>query len=228
MRKFFTTLVGFPLRVATQWYLSKTRIFRYDALRIRVSSGVFHPGFFFSTRYLLSFLKTQQLTGKKFLELGCGSGVISVFAAKKGARVTACDINEKAVADATENGLFNKVPLTVVHSDLFSNLTESFDWIVINPPYYPADPKDEAQHAWYCGEHHQYFERLFSDVGKYTTQDGKVLMILSEVCDLQTIFNIAAKHKFAFETISERNVWADGKNYLYWIVPSKHLSKSEV
>jgi release factor glutamine methyltransferase len=217
MRKFLTAIVGLPLRLITRWYLSKTRTFRYDGMRIRVSPGVFHPGFFFSTRYLLSFLKTEQIANKSFLELGCGSAAISVYAAKQGAVVTASDINTKAVADANENARTNQVRLTAVHSDLFTNLSGAYDWIVINPPYYPADPHEESQHAWYCGKNHQYFERLFGDLRIHTLPSTKTLMILSAVCDLKTIFNLASKHGFAFRKISERNVWADGKNFLYWI-----------
>tara|TARA_B110000305_G_scaffold197794_1_gene223602 strand:+ start:217 stop:1689 length:1473 start_codon:yes stop_codon:yes gene_type:complete len=47
--------------------------------------------------------------GKRFLEIGCGSGAVSLFAAQLGFCVTACDINPFAVASsrnsAQENGI---------------------------------------------------------------------------------------------------------------------------
>jgi release factor glutamine methyltransferase len=211
-------LFGQPIRKGVQWYLSKPRGFRYEDINITVSPGVFHPGFFFSTKLILEFLQAQQLQGKTFLELGCGSGIISIYAAKKGAVVSAVDINKKAVHNTMMNSATNNVTIAVLQSNLFSNVSDiRFDWIVINPPYYPADPKNEAEFAWKCGAAHQYFHKLFADLGSFITGKSSVLMILSDVCDLKTIFSVAASHGFAFEKILQRKVWADGRNYLYWI-----------
>jgi release factor glutamine methyltransferase len=224
MRKALLQLLKHPLQAGVKWYLSRPRTFRYEGLVINVSPGVFHPGFFFSTKILLQYLSTQSLNGKTFLELGCGSGTISIFAAKKGAQVTASDINTKAVRDAAHNGLANGVTMQVVHSDLFASIDQRFDWIVINPPYYPAQPKQEEEYAWYCGEEHEYFETLFSDLKKFTYPESKVLMILSDVCNIDTIFSIARRNGLRFEKILEKNVWADGRNYLFWIKLSDSLA----
>ena len=64
---------------------------------------VFHPGFFFSTRLLLKLYQTIAIAGKSFLEPGCGSGLISIYAAKKGAIVTATDINPVAIEFLKKN-----------------------------------------------------------------------------------------------------------------------------
>ena len=211
-------LFGKPIRKGVQWYLSKPREFRYQDIAITVAPGVFHPGFFFSTRFMLQFLEGQDLKGQNFLEVGSGSGIISIFAAKKGARVTAIDINKKAVKNTFENSGRNSVKMDIITSDLFTNVPPGpFNWIVINPPYYPVNAKTEEEYAWNCGFDHQYFQKLFSGLGHFTTLESKVLMVLSDVCDLKTIFEIAAANRFAFEKISERKVWADGQNYLFWI-----------
>ena len=211
-------LFGTPIRKGVQWYLRKPRQFNYGTIKLIVAPGVFHPGFFFSTRYVLEFLSKESLAGRRLLEVGCGSGVISILAAQKGADVTAIDINRKAVTNTIENAARNGVKVQVATSDLFDNvLPIRFDWIVINPPYYPADAKTEEEHAWNCGLNHQYFEKLFSRLGSFITQESKILIVLSDVCDLKTIFAIAAANRFIFEKISERKVWADGRNYLFWI-----------
>jgi release factor glutamine methyltransferase len=218
MKNTLVQFFGRPIRAGVQWYLSKPRDFKYRDINITVSPGVFHPGFFFSTQLILEFLATQGLKGKKFLELGSGSGLISIYASKKGADVTATDINKKAVKNTTVNSVKNQVKITAIESDLFDNIpVAAFEWIVINPPYYPVNPKTEEEHAWNCGEHHQYFERLFASIAKYVNSNSKILMILSDVCDLHKIFSIADANGFSFEKIMERKVWADGRNYLYWV-----------
>lgn len=220
--------LGLPLRKTVKWYLSKPRRFNHGDISISVPPGVFHPGFFFSTRLLLEYLESQSLQGKSFLEVGSGSGVISIFAARKGARVTACDINTKAVAITLQNSQANHVSIDVVLSDLFANIKGHYDWIVINPPYYNAAPKTEEEYAWYCGAAFEYFEEFFEQLPRHIYTNSHVLMILSEVSDLEKIFEIANRKKFRFEKILERKVWADGKNYLYWIKPLNSLSQPHV
>jgi release factor glutamine methyltransferase len=218
MMQTLVQMFGGPIRKGVQWYLSKPRSFTYENISVRVSPGVFHPGFFFSTRFILDFLSKQKLHYKNFLEVGSGSGIISIYAARQHANVTALDINKKAVRDTRENSRRNNAQVIVFESDLFTNVPPAqFDWIVINPPYYPVNPKNEEEYAWNCGANHQYFERLFAGLKSFSHQNTNTLMILSEVCDLNTIFDIAKRHGYHFEKILEKKVWADGLNYLYWI-----------
>ena len=84
--------IAFPF--LHRWYQLKTKsisIYSRYGLKISVLPGVFHPGVFLSTNLIISYLKTRELDGKFFLELGAGSGLISLFAAKSGAKVTATD-----------------------------------------------------------------------------------------------------------------------------------------
>ena len=63
---------------------------------------MFPPHYTISTKILLDYISNLDLKNKTLLELGCGSGIISLFAASKGALVTASDINKKALK-ALEN-----------------------------------------------------------------------------------------------------------------------------
>ncbi len=94
---------------------------------------VFHPVCFLSTPVFLDYLSTVAVEGKRLLDMGTGSGTIGIFAAGRGARVTACDINPRAVALAGENARRNDVEMEVLASDLFSALAgRSFDLICFN------------------------------------------------------------------------------------------------
>jgi release factor glutamine methyltransferase len=178
-------------------YLSKQRVYEYADIKLEIPPEVFHPGFFFSTRLLLKYLKQLQLKDKKFLELGCGSGLISVYAAKKGAIVTASDINEVAINFLKKNSKKNDVELELVHSDLFKNIPEqSFDMIAINPPYYKKQPQSEIDHAWFCGENGEYFSGLFESLGRYIHQGSEVYMVLFDGCDMEMINTMALQNNF--------------------------------
>src|SRR5690606_25215055 len=74
-------------------YLRTEPTVNYDGFRLKVLRGVFHPTLYFSTTYLYWFLSGLNLNGTKFLELGCGSGLLSMLALRKGANVTCVDLN---------------------------------------------------------------------------------------------------------------------------------------
>jgi release factor glutamine methyltransferase len=218
MRTYFKYLSSLVLVPLTQWYLRKERIFTYDKFSIVVFPGVFHPGLFHSTKFLLSYLESLKLKDKKFLELGCGSGLISIYAAHEGAEVTASDISKRAVENALVNATRNNVRINAFHSDLFtSHPSQRYDYIVINPPYYAKNPTNESEYAWYCGEGFNYFELLFTQLPSFIEPSSEIVMVLTSGCDLDTISSIARKNNFEFEMLRERNSLFDGKDFLYRI-----------
>lgn len=218
MRKYFKQGVSFFLVPLTKWYLRKERNYRYKGIKIKVFTGVFHPGLFYSTKFLLQFLEGQSLQGKSLLELGCGSGLISIATAKKGAEVIACDLSKKAIDNCKANAATNQVNINIIHSDLFDSIPkQTLDWIIINPPYYARPVKKEEEMAWHCGEQFEYFEKLFSTINEYISNQSQIIMVLTLGCDLDQIFKIANHHHFHFQLIQKNKVLFDGKDFLYRI-----------
>lgn len=198
-------------------YLSRERGYRYRDIRMIIRPGVFHPGFFFSTRLLLDFLERQDLAGKALLELGAGSGLIAIRSARRGARVTASDINPDAVQSIRENAAANNTELTVIESDLFANIPrQRFDYIIINPPYYPQNPASKSEYAWFCGAEFEYFQNLFPQLGDYFDGQSQALMILSEDCRIETIREIAAASGMHLREMFRKRVWGEW-NFIFKI-----------
>jgi len=189
-------------------YLSKKRMYRYAGVKLEIPPEVFHPGFFFSTRLLLMYVKQLHLKGRTFLELGCGSGLISIYAARKGANVTATDINKVAIEFLKRNSLVNNATLEIVYSDLFKNISpQTFDIIAINPPYYKKQPRSEIDYAWYCGENGEYFSDLFENLLRYIHPATEIYMILFDGCDMEMIAEIAIKNNFKLtEVFAQKNL----------------------
>ncbi len=79
----------------------------------------FGAGHHETTGMLIHALLSADLTGKTVLDNGCGTGVLAIFAAKRGAaRVIAVDIDDKSVANTEENAALNGVSLTVLQGDI--------------------------------------------------------------------------------------------------------------
>ena len=84
--------------------------------------------------------------GRKFLEIGCGSGALSILAASLGWNVHACDINPFAVA-ATRGNMEKNLQSGIVREggigpDDFP-FDGKFDLIIWNLPYIPAEEVNE-------------------------------------------------------------------------------------
>ena len=193
-----------------QFYLQKRRPFHYKGLQLFVEPGVFHPGFFFSSKVMLNFLNTISLKGLKVLEIGAGSGILSLYCAKNGADVMACDISVKACENTKANQALNGLHFAVIHSDLFSAIPpQTFDMVLVNPPYYKKHPRNESEYAWYCGEHGEYFERFFQGLASFIHKSSAVYMVLFDGVDLQMIEAIAKKNNFSCKNIYSRNNWIE-------------------
>lgn len=198
-------------------YLQKDRTFHWRGLVLKVSSGVFHPGVFYSSKYLSTFVANLEMANKTFLEIGSGSGLVSLVAAKTGAQVTTIDISKKAIHDTEYNFRKNDLHAEIIQSDLFENLNPRvYDIIVVNPPYYPNEVKSEADYAWNCGIGFEYFNDLFSSIHDYCDKHSQCYMILSQDCNLDRINAIAEKSHFELEQITKKRINFEW-NYIFRI-----------
>lgn len=71
----------------------------------------------------------------KILDFGCGYGPIGIYLAKViNASVDMIDINERSIHLAKKNSQINKVNTNVFKSNIYENITETYDYIITNPP----------------------------------------------------------------------------------------------
>lgn len=204
LRKLAVERLAKPL---LQRYLRRETTTQFLELRLRVPAGVFHPAFFFSSRTFARFLSRQPLAKLRVLDLGTGSGVLALVCARKGAAVVAVDIHPEAVAIARRNATDNGLPLDVRLSDQFAAVAdERFDLVIVNPPYFQADPDDNAGRAWNAGAQFEYFERLFGHCDTHLQRDtagrlDAVWMILADNCDIEQISAIARRFELHLKVI---------------------------
>ncbi len=96
----------------------------------------------------------ERGTNPDILDMCTGSGCIALYLAAKFSRaqVTAVDISEDALQLAAENVRLTKLQdrVQLVQSNLFENISGTFDLIVSNPPYIPSAQipglSNEVQH----------------------------------------------------------------------------------
>ena len=88
-----------------------------------------HP----TTHLMIQQMLDMDFSGKKVLDMGCGTSVLAIFAKQKGAeKVVAIDIDEWSVENSKENSVRNDVELEISQGTAENLGTENFDIILAN------------------------------------------------------------------------------------------------
>lgn len=97
-----------------------------------------------SVETLLKIIKNNKINN--MLEIGCGTGIVSISVdLETKVDVTAVDISQKAIENTKINKEKIGSTITVLKSDLFSNIKNKFDIIYSNPPYIKSDEIEKLQ-----------------------------------------------------------------------------------
>ncbi|GJM32596.1 MAG: hypothetical protein DHS20C18_15970 [Saprospiraceae bacterium] len=188
-----------------QRYLAQDRTYRYEGLQLQIKKEVFHPAFFGSSKVFAAFLKKQALNNKKVLEIGCGSGLLSLVVAQQGAAAWAVDVNPLAVACTERNALDNELIINTLQSDVFNTIPKQFfDFIIVNPPFFEGTPNSLAEFAWYTGADFQFFHHFFTGLEDFIDSNSLVYMILSEACALDAIECIAIEKGYQMKVVHQQ------------------------
>lgn len=166
-----------------------------------VRPTVFNPADFISSKVFISYINTLDLTGKYILDMGSGSGVVSIIAASKGAESIAADINPVAIRCITENALQNNFSgqITAIESDLFESLgnipspsgrvRSGFDIIFFNPPYYRGNPGNNFERAFKGGPNLEVIDRFLDDAKNFLVTSGRLCLLVSSDMDLDDMYS---------------------------------------
>jgi release factor glutamine methyltransferase len=158
---------------------------RIGGFTLRILPTVFHPKYFGSSLILSRYVQSQNIRGKRFLDMGTGSGIVGIFAARSGAEVTAVDINPAAVRCATMNAAESGLTMDCRQSDLFAALqNQRFDVIAWNPPFFPRPATNVADVAFYAGSDYASIRRFAREVRSYLAPEGRILLVLSTDVDV--------------------------------------------
>ncbi len=139
-------------------------------LNILVNESVLIPRF--ETEYLvdktIKYLKKLNLSNPKILEIGTGSGCISI-ALKKNieCEITSVDISKEALELAIINAKNNNAFINFINEDINNYEDDNkYDLIISNPPYVPYNSevsdkiKYEPEKAIYAKDNGLYFYKV--------------------------------------------------------------------
>ena len=149
----------------------------------------FGTGHHETTHMMVQHLLALDLDTKKVLDMGCGTGILAIFAEMKGAKpIDAIDIDRWCYENSLENIQRNNCNHITVYEGDASLLKEKYDVIIAN------------------------INRniLLSDMKTYTdclNENGVLLLSGFYKEDIVIIEDEVTKHGVTFETMIQRNNW---------------------
>ncbi|EAH5177781.1 TPA: 50S ribosomal protein L11 methyltransferase [Campylobacter lari] len=116
------------IHIHTTWQKSKQ-----DKINIIIDPALaFGSGHHESTYTCIEFLQKYTDSSKFCLDVGCGSGILSIIMAKLGAKVQACDTDELAIVASKENAKLNRVSFDDIWVGSVNKSLHKYDIVVAN------------------------------------------------------------------------------------------------
>lgn len=148
--------------------------------------------------------ESGDIEDKQVLEIGTGSGLLSLCCLKAGAKsVVATDVNPAAVENTTYNAdrqkFTEQMEVRQVSEDQLGAFSvikpeEQFDFIISNPPWVNQKPRTVAEYALY-DENFALMKSLFEGLPKHLKPNGRVLLAYGCVDAIKTVEKLAKEHQ---------------------------------
>ncbi len=192
-----------------------------DIVRLSIPENIYEPreDSLLLAAELEKILEKEKI--KSVLEIGCGSGLLSIIAAKSGCDVVAADINTAAVECAERNAELNSVKIKTVRANLFDNLEGKFDLIVFNPPYLPEEQTEESR-VWAGGKNLEVIAEFIKEAKRYLKYGGRVLVVISSLSNPEGVLKEFTDNDFGAKIIAEQKIHWE-KLFVVCAKPAKNI-----
>ncbi len=211
-------LLPFPqvqgLNSSWQWYKKGVYVPVLNQ-KINPYFGTYFPTRFEHLELFDDWLSRYQGERKSAIDIGVGSGVLSLQMLKHGFEsICGTDSNPNAIVGLNEElkrkGVCSKIELR--YGDLFAGHSTKTEFLVFNPPWLPASHyADGIDKAIYYDE--ELFPRFFSEALKRLDDGGRVVILFSNLAQITEVnkthpieTELAKGGRFEKETFIQRSV----------------------
>ncbi|MFK8026129.1 MAG: methyltransferase, partial [Ilumatobacter sp.] len=151
--------------------------------------------------------------GDRVLDMGCGAGANAILAAQITDRVVAVDVNPFAVEATVVNARRNRVAdrIDAFVSDVFDEVADDFDVIVIDPPFRWFRPRDLLERA-FADENYRTLGRFMEQAGSRLRPGGRVLVFFGTSGDVAHFDRLIDRSALMSAVVAERTIPVRGED----------------
>jgi release factor glutamine methyltransferase len=141
--------------------------------------------------------------GQTFLEIGCGTGVVSIAVARRARSGVGIDINDKAVENSKQNAKAQGVEnVEFLRSNVFENVDGKFDVIICNPPYTKHEVRDSIDRMFWDPED-EMKRKFFKEVSAHLKSDGRIYFGWADFADIDVDLPFKLAEENGYELVNK-------------------------
>ena len=172
-----------------QYLIGNVNFYGY---KINVNKNVLIPRFETETliEKTISYIKKLNLKKGSLIDLGTGSGCISIVLKKEieDLNITSLDLSKKALKVAKKNAKQNRADINFIHDNIFKfNPINKYDILISNPPYVSESDivseniKFEPKKAIYANDNGlEFYKHIISTCKKYLNKKNLIAFEIGE------------------------------------------------
>ncbi len=169
---------------------------------LNIPKNIYYPDE--DSMLIADYIKSINMKGKDVLEIGCGSGFLSILAFKMGGAVISVDIDENAIATTLKNSELNEAHIKATKSDVFENVNGKFDIIIFNSPYLPKSRHDKNFKESIQWSSPRAISSFLKNFKEYLKDGGYALLLISSITGIHIgdfEYEIVSRKKLEWEEL---------------------------
>jgi methylase of polypeptide subunit release factors len=202
-------------------------------MSLLIYRGVFSPKWFESSGLFCDML--PSMSGLKFLDMGCGCGVITIKAALSGASVAdGVDIAREAVVNTHRNAKRLGVSHLVRcwQSDLFSEISPNsqYDVIFWNPPWLFLNSTYRYKSLLEMSlfdPGYTLLTRFFKEALLRLSPDGRMLLGFADFGEVHKLEDMASRFRYTLKELKRRPGKLSQNSFTYFIFELRPKANSD-
>ena len=203
-------------------YYSEKRKLIFMGFDLDIHPKVYHENYIEATKFLADIMITEKLSDKYLLEIGNTCGLISIFAAKKGAIASIKTDDDSLLESLIKNTIKNEVEIRYVGSNWdFEIKEQKQDFIIINPIHLNNYSEDWEKFSWDFTDNYEYFKNLFEKLPDIIHSRTVVWLPLDKKSPFDIYKIMANKNGLQMELNGERNYLLNDI-FMFKIYQTKH------
>jgi release factor glutamine methyltransferase len=155
----------------------------------------------------------------RVLDMGTGSGISAILAAKVSSNVVAVDINPKAIVSAIANAARNGVGGRVrfLESDVFDAVEGEFDLIIFDPPFRWFAPRDLLEMGT-ADENYRALTRFMTEAKSFLRSHGRIMLNFGTSGDLDYLNSLIERTGFKKTAFLRRKLTKNDLTVSYYTI----------